>query len=121
MLRFGPDQTKKRWSEKYTGEHFRHDLRLAEAQSNRTDQTAEQKDNSKLNKKLDRKMYVVHWTYLQRVDFTGIEANRTIEKGQTFKREPKGRLTLQGRNGKIIRCYNGSSNGFTANRGQLRV
>src|SRR5207248_3407146 len=60
MLRFGPDQTKKRWSEKYTGEHFRHDLRLAEAQSNRTDQTAEQKDNSKLNKKLDREMYVVH-------------------------------------------------------------
>ena len=60
MLRIGPDQTKERRSEKHAGEHFRYDLRLAEAQSNRANQAAEQKDNSKLNKKLDREMYVVH-------------------------------------------------------------
>jgi hypothetical protein len=41
MLGFGPEQTKKRWSEKHTGEHFRYDLRLAEAQSNRAHQPAE--------------------------------------------------------------------------------
>jgi len=41
MLRVWPEQTKQRWSEKNAGEHFRDDLRLAEAQGNRTDQSAE--------------------------------------------------------------------------------
>jgi hypothetical protein len=41
MLCIRPEQTKERWSEKHAGKHFRNDLRLAEAQSNRTDQSAE--------------------------------------------------------------------------------
>src|SRR4051812_125747 len=77
MLGFGPEQTKKRWSEKHTREHLRYHLRLAEAQSNRADQTAEQKDNSKLNKKLDRKMHVVHGLTYVEVDVSGRTLNRT--------------------------------------------
>jgi len=41
MLRIRPEQTEERWSEKHAGKHFRHDLRLAEAQSNGADQPAE--------------------------------------------------------------------------------
>ena len=121
MLRLWPEQTKKRWSEQEAGQHLGHDLRLAESRCDCSNNPAEQENNRKLKKELKREVQVVHWTYLQSVDFTGIEANRTIDKSQTFKREPKERLTLQGRNGKTIRCYDGSSNGFTANRGQRRV
>jgi hypothetical protein len=40
--------------------HFRYDLRLAEAQSNRAYHPAEQENNGELNKKLNSKMHVVH-------------------------------------------------------------
>jgi hypothetical protein len=121
MLRLWPEQTKKRWSEKDAGDHFRYDLWLAEARGDYSYDPAEQENNRKLKKELNGEMQVVHWTYLQSADFTGIEANRTIEKSQTFKQEPKGRLTLQGRNEKTIRCYDGSPNGFAGSRGQRRL
>jgi hypothetical protein len=60
MLRFRPEQTKQRWPKQHAGQHFCYDLRLAEAQSDRAHEPAEQKNNGKLKKKMNGKMQVVH-------------------------------------------------------------
>jgi hypothetical protein len=68
MLRSRPEQTEKRWSEQHASQHLGYDLRLAEAQSNRAYQPAEQENNGELDKKLNSKMRVVHWTELCGLD-----------------------------------------------------
>ena len=60
MLPLRPEQTKKRRSEQHAGQHFRHDLRLAETQGDRAHQPAEQKNDGELKEKLNGKMQVVH-------------------------------------------------------------
>lgn len=85
MLRVRPEPTKKRRSEQHAGQHLGHDLRLAESRSDRSYDPAENENNRKLKKKLNGEMQVVHWTYLQSADFSGIEPNRTTENGQGFK------------------------------------
>ena len=78
MLRVRPEQTEKRRPEQHAGQHFRHHLRLAEAQSDRAHQPAEQKNDGELKEKLNGKMHVVH----DSADFNGTEANRTTENLQ---------------------------------------
>jgi hypothetical protein len=65
MLRFGPEQTKKRWSEEHAGQHLGNDLRLTESRCDCSHNPAEQENNRKLQKELKREMQVVHWTHLQ--------------------------------------------------------
>jgi hypothetical protein len=60
MLRLWPEQTKKRWSEQHAGQHFRHDIRLAESRCDCSYNPAEQENNRELKKELKREMKVVH-------------------------------------------------------------
>jgi len=57
--------------------HFRYDLRLAEAQSNRAYHPAEQENNGELNKKTEQQDARCSWTDLRSVDFSGMRRNRT--------------------------------------------
>jgi hypothetical protein len=46
MLRLRPEQTEKRRPEQHSGQHFRYDLRLAEARSDGAHEPAEQENDS---------------------------------------------------------------------------
>ena len=55
MLCLRPEQTKKRWSEQHAGQHFGHDLRLAESRCDCSYEPTEQENNRKLKKELKRR------------------------------------------------------------------
>ena len=61
LLRLRPEQAEKRRPEQHTGDHFRHDLRLAETGSDGTHETTEHEDDSELKEELNGEVQVVHW------------------------------------------------------------
>ena len=59
-LRLRGEQSEKRRPEEHAGDHFRHDLRLAETRRDRADQPAEKQDDGELEEELDREIQVIH-------------------------------------------------------------
>ena len=54
-------EAEKRRPEQHTGDHFRHDLRLAEPGSDGTHETTEHEDDSELEEELNGEVQVIHW------------------------------------------------------------
>jgi hypothetical protein len=60
LLRRRPKQAKKGWAKHYACDHFRHHLRLSETCRDRSNNSAKDQDNGKLEKKLNGQIEVLH-------------------------------------------------------------